>query len=141
MKPLVFFISLIAVCYLSNAQQSDIAKIQTVLTSQLNAWNDGDIPGYMNGYWKNDSLKFIGQNGITRGWKATLERYQKVYSTRELMGHLTFRNLNFAKLSDRYYFVTGSWHLRRNTKDTGGWFSLLFKKINNQWLIIVDHTS
>ena len=32
----------------------------------------------MEGYWKSESLKFYGANGVTYGWDNTLERYQKL---------------------------------------------------------------
>src|SRR5438045_9701022 len=52
--------------------------IRAVLYAQEQAWNAGNIEAFMQGYWKSDSLRFIG-NGITTGWQATLEPYQKSY--------------------------------------------------------------
>jgi hypothetical protein len=38
------------------AQSSDETAIRTVLSTQQAAWNKGDINGFMQGYWKSDSL-------------------------------------------------------------------------------------
>ena len=54
-------------------------EIRKVMQDQENAWNEGDIPGFMEYYWKSDSLVFIGSNGIQNGWQSTLERYQRSY--------------------------------------------------------------
>ena len=56
------------------SQEKDILK---VLHEQQTAWNNGEIENFMNGYWKNDSLLFIGSKGPTYGWQKTLDNYKK----------------------------------------------------------------
>ncbi len=52
------------------SQEKDILK---VLHVQQSAWNNGDIENFMKGYWKDDSLLFIGSKGpkLTVGEKNT----------------------------------------------------------------------
>jgi len=66
---------LLFICISSHAfaQSSDETTIRKILDDQTNAWNRGDIEGFMKGYWKNDSLMFIGKNGINRGWQKNIE--------------------------------------------------------------------
>jgi hypothetical protein len=45
------------------------------------------------------------------------------------------------RLSKEYYHVTGKWFLKRSIGDLSGHFTLLFRKINNKWVIISDHSS
>ena len=52
------------------------AEIRTLLQKQTEAWNRGDVEGFMEGYWKSDSLMFIGKSGITYGWQKTLDNYK-----------------------------------------------------------------
>jgi len=54
-------------------------KIQRVLDDQAAAWNKKDLPGFMKGYLESDELSFFSGNTKIKGWKATLERYQKRY--------------------------------------------------------------
>jgi ketosteroid isomerase-like protein len=123
------------------AQSSDWQQIQEVLNAQSEAWNRGNIEEYMQGYWKSSDLKFIGSNGMTKGWQETLERYQKSYPTTEKMGKLKFEILSHQPLSDDHYLVIGKWNLARKTDELNGHFTLIWKKINNQWVIIADHSS
>jgi hypothetical protein len=95
----------------------------------------------MGGYWRNDSLMFIGKNGPTYGWENTLKNYKKGYPDIEAMGKLDFTLIDVKRLSPEYYSVVGKWHLKRLVGDIGGTFTLLFKKIKRQWLIIQDHSS
>ena len=63
-------------------------EIQQVLSAQQKSWNEGKIEGYMQGYWNNDSLTFVGKKGVTRGWKNTLANYKKSYPDKTAMGKL-----------------------------------------------------
>ena len=96
---------------------------------------------FMKGYWNNDSLAFVGHDGITYGYKNSIDRYKKNYPTTDKMGKLFFSDLKFLRLSADYYFITGKWFLKRTAGDVGGYYTLLFHKINGQWVIINDHTS
>lgn len=123
------------------AQSKEEMAIRSALDYQVQAWNNGDVKSFMQGYWQNDSLLFIGKSGVSHGWQQTLANYQKGYPDKSAMGKLTFELLELRPLSPGYYFVVGKWHLERSIGDVGGHFSLLFKKINGQWFIIADHSS
>ena len=95
----------------------------------------------MSGYWKNDSLMFIGQSGITYGWIQTLANYKLHYPDTIIMGKLKFDIILVKPLSPQYYHVTGKWMLKRSVGDVSGYFTLLFRKIKGTWKIIADHSS
>lgn len=115
--------------------------IRQVMADQEAAWNRADIEAFMEGYWKSDSLTFIGSRGVTHGWQATLDSYKKGYPDAEAMGKLTFTILRLEVLSPESAYVIGQWHLARTKDEVGGHFSLLWKKINGKWVIVADHTS
>lgn len=125
----------------SSAQSKDETIIRNALNEQLNAWNEGDVDRFMLTYSKSDSLMFIGKSGVTYGWQKTLENYKKSYPDTAAMGKLDFNILEVKRLSVQYFFVVGKWHLTRSIGDVGGHFTLLFKKIKNKWVIVVDHSS
>ncbi|MEP6950715.1 MAG: DUF4440 domain-containing protein [Ginsengibacter sp.] len=122
------------------AQTADEAAIRKILSIQEAAWNSANIENFMKGYWVSDSLMFIGKT-VTYGWQKTLDNYKKRYPDTAAMGKLSFDLLEFIPLSPGYYFVVGKWHLQRSIGDIGGYFTLLFRKIQGQWLIIADHSS
>ena len=115
-------------------------EIQKVLDLQVVAWNEGNIDQFMEGYWKSDSLQFIGTEIVT-GWKATLNRYKKTYPNKDAMGSLRFEILNFHKVADDAYLITGKYFLRRKNDSPQGVFTLLFRLIDRKWVIVYDHTS
>src|SRR5687768_10999378 len=71
-------------------KEKDRAAILLLLETQRQEWNKGNIDGYMQGYWKSDSLKFIGKSGITYGWEATRQKYISGFPDKEAMGELFF---------------------------------------------------
>lgn len=116
-------------------------QIKLVMKFQESDWNRGNIPAYMKGYWNSDSLLFIGSKGATYGYSKTLLNYLKSYPTPEKMGQLTFEFITIKIISSTDAFVIGKWQLDRKKDVLKGHFSLLWKKINGEWKIIVDHSS
>ncbi len=128
----------------STTADPDQAAKEEILKSMLKSqdcWNAGDLEGFMHNYWHSDSLKFIGKNGITYGWDATLNRYKASYPDREKQGTLTFDFIHLEKISDDSWFQVGKYTQVRKKDTLSGHFSLLWKKINGQWRIVADHSS
>lgn len=117
------------------------AAIQALLTAQQVAWNKGDIPVFMEGYWNSPELTFVGSKGFTRGWQPLLARYQKTYADRAAMGTLIFSELEIRPLGPEAALVLGRWHLQRQAGNIGGIFTLVFQKFPEGWRIIHDHTT
>jgi len=117
------------------------AAIRAVLDTQRDAWNRGDIEGYMDGYDRSSHTEFVGGDEITRGWQTVLDRYKKKYDSREKMGMLTFTDLEITMLSRDAALVLGRWRLKRTSDEPHGTFSLLFRKTKAGWRIVHDHSS
>lgn len=123
-----------------NPENNDVNDIKLVMNEQETAWNNGDIEGFMNGYWKSDSLMFIGKNGIKYGWQTTLDNYKNSYPDKETMGKLNFEILKL-DVQESSAYMLGKWKILRIKDEIGGYFTLYWKKINGKWLITIDHTS
>ena len=124
-----------------NTAHEDSIMIISLMTKQEKCWNNGDINCFMETYWNSDSLKFIGKSGLTYGWTNTLNNYKKKYPDKSHMVLLSFDIVSVQLLSSTAAFVVGKWHLEREMGDVGGFFSLIWRKIDGQWLIVSDHTS
>jgi ketosteroid isomerase-like protein len=124
------------------SQKVEEDQIHTLLNKQVQSWNCGDLNGFMKGYWESDSLMFIGKKGVTYGYEQTLANYRKNYPDMDQMGELKFDLIKIDLLSSDAAFVIGKWSLKREKAgDVSGHFSLLFKKIKGQWMIVSDHSS
>lgn len=125
----------------TQAQNKAEKAILAVMHAQEIAWNNGDLPGFMEGYWHSDSLTFIGSRGLTRGWQTTLDNYKKSYPDVAAMGKLTFTILKVEQLDRKNAFVIGKWHLKRVKDELSGHYTLLWKKVDGKWVIVADHSS
>ncbi len=143
MKKTLIFLFLLSLLAPLSAQKhaSDVQAIRAVMQTQQDAWNRGDLEAFMQGYWKSDSLRFIGSRGLTYGWQATLDNYKKGYPNRDAMGTLRFDIISVEILSRRSAFVIGKWSLVRKAGDLSGHYTLLWRKIGGKWVIVADHSS
>jgi ketosteroid isomerase-like protein len=57
------------------------------------------------------------------------------------MGKLRFEILRVNPISADAAFLTGKFFLKRTIGDLDGIFTLVFRKIDGQWLCVYDHTS
>lgn len=119
-------------------------EVKILITDKMQAssicWNNGDFEGYMDVYWKSDSMLFMGLNNITYGWQSTIDRYKQNYPTKAHRGTLTYDYKDFIQLSDNCVLLVGSFHLEREIGNAEGNFSLVWKIIDGEWKIILDHT-
>lgn len=127
----------------SPAQESSESQIRAVLANQSKDWNDGDLEGFMEGYWEDPGLTFFSGGTRLSGWQATLDRYRKRYQADGAdMGVLDFSEVDVTSIGEDSALVRGRWRLRRASGEAlGGLFTLIFRRLDGRWRIIHDHTS
>ena len=139
MKKYVLLCLLVLCAFYGLAQERQ--AILNVLETQRQAWNKGDLESYMQGYWKSDSLLFVGKSGPKYGWQTTLDNYRKGYPDKAAMGYFTFNILKVEMVGKGSAFVLGAWHLKRANDNPGGYFTLWLRKIKGEWKVVSDHSS
>ena len=118
------------------------AAVRAVLEAQLAAWNRGDLDGFMDGYWRSDSLAFYSGEQVSRGCQATRERYMRRYKSegRE-MGTLDFELEGVTVEAPDRATVQGEWRLRLATGSPHGTFTLQLRRFPDAgWKIVEDRT-
>jgi beta-aspartyl-peptidase (threonine type) len=125
----------------NNREAKAIAAVRAVLDAQVAAWNRGDIEGFMDGYWRSPETVFVSGDTVTHGWAVVLDRYKKGYDTREKMGTLAFSDLEIKVIGKDTAVALGRWQLTRAKDTPHGRFTLIFRRIQEGWRIIHDHTS
>jgi uncharacterized protein (TIGR02246 family) len=119
------------------------ASITAVLNEQVDAWNSGDLKKFVSSYAPKCTL--VGGNQISETTRAdVLAHYEKKYPSPEARGKLRFSELMVHLLDAETATVTGHFHLERSPSGggpAGGVFSLVFKRIDGSWEIVLDHTS
>jgi ketosteroid isomerase-like protein len=146
-----FLVILVLACggWAAQGQAGDEAAIRAAIAAQAAAWNNADIPTFMQTYEDSPETTFIGSH-VRKGYGPILDSYKKNYTTQEQMGTLTFNDLEVRLLPGscgkaEYAVVTGAFHLERTAKGAAtkddGIFSLVWRKGQHGWKIVLDHTS
>ena len=122
-------------------EDRDKGLILDVIQAQQKAWNEGDIEGFMQGYWQDEALRFASGGTVTRGWRETLARYQTNYDDRAKMGMLEFSELEVEPLASDAAILYGRWALQRADDRPSGLFTLILRKIDGNWRVVSDTTT
>jgi beta-aspartyl-peptidase (threonine type) len=128
----------------SFASTADVAAAaRAVLDAQVEAWNRGDLEGFMAGYWRSPDLVFCSGATVTRGWDETLARYRERYQSQgREMGRLRFDGIEVIALGEDAALARGAWRLTmRDGRQPHGLFTLLLRRLDGSWRIVHDHTS
>ena len=125
-------------CAETSNDSEDIDQIKKILHDQQTSWTNGDIEGFMAGYWESDSLKFYSGAKLSKGWQTTLENYNLRYPSKAHTGKLLFKIADISKINNDAYWVMGEYHLTREVGDAQGTFLIIFKRINGDWKIVAD---
>ncbi|MDB9910424.1 hypothetical protein OAC83_02250 [Flavobacteriales bacterium] len=124
-----------------NQDPNDINAIKKMLSNQQECWNNGDIDGFMQGYWQSEKLIFTSlRHKPAYGWNNTLERYKDSYPTKSSMGELKFQILDLKLISKTTAILKGKWELIREKDNPNGIFWLDIDKFDKDWLITKDST-
>jgi len=139
--PTICYILVATLVCAAEQPSNSVAEIQSVIVAQQDAWNRGDIDGFMNGYARSPSTVFVSQDEVDRGWETVRDRYRAKYSTLAKMGTLSFSEIEVTMLSPDAAGVLGRWRLKRANDEPHGRFTLIFKRLPEGWRIVQDHTS
>lgn len=130
---------------LARTGEPDMASLDlalnAVLQRQVEAWNRGDLQGFLAGYWRSRNLTMSSGGTLTQGFWKIEERYQKRYPDAARMGRLTLEDLDHTLLGPEAVLTRGRWKLARQEQPLQGVFTLVFRQIDGRWKIVHDHTS
>ncbi len=121
-------------------KNKDEKMILAVMREEEETWSKGDIEGYVNLYAPEDSTRMILSKGAAYGKENILAFYKK-YWPREKMGKLILDGEQMERISKKFYYVTGYFHvIYPDGKKIEGRYSSLMKKIKGKWYIYTDHS-
>ncbi len=122
------------------SQTRDEKKILESLRLEEKYWSSGDIDAYVSLYAPDDSTRMILSKGAAYGRDSILAFYKK-YWPKEKMGQLVLDGEQLERLSRKYYYVTGYFHVKTpEGKMINGRYSSLMKKIKGKWYLYTDHS-
>ena len=117
------------------------SEITQLLKDQDQAWNRGDLDGFIAPYDDTGKLVFVS-SVVIRSSKELKDRYEKRYKTGNAdFGKLTFSELKVEELAPGLARAWGKWSVEAKDKTSSGFFTLILQKRDGHWRIIHDHSS
>ncbi|MBI4537988.1 MAG: DUF4440 domain-containing protein [Gemmatimonadetes bacterium] len=116
-----------------------------MLRASAQAWNAGDLDGFLDDYLDSPTSSFAGANGVIRGTGEIRARYERSYwAAGRARESLRFEGLDVRSLGPAHALAIGRYVLYDPVQDSTtnrGYFSLVLERTDAGWKIIHDHTS
>ena len=121
----------------ANHEDETRKALAAVLDRQVQAWNRGDLEGFVSVYA--DDAAFVSPTGLTRGRQAVLERYRKRYPDKAAMGRLSLETVETRLAGAQAASVVARWTLAYPDKPAASGLTLLvLHRSGDRWLIVQD---
>jgi hypothetical protein len=117
-------------------------QILDMLTGQADAWNAGDLDGFMVDYERTPTTSYIGSTGLITGFDAIRERYAPRFLPGAERDSLRFVDLHTRQLDPRFGLATARYVLYRDGQTTStGPFTLVLVNVEGSWKITHDQSA
>lgn len=118
------------------------AGVDRLLTVSAEAWNAGDLDGFLAWYERSPETTFQGSAGLIHGWEAIRDRYAPRFGPGAVRDSLRFEDLETRPLAPGLGLATARYVLMRGDSVTStGVFTLVVRETPQGWRIIHDHSS
>ena len=116
--------------------------VRAVLDSQVGAWNEGDLDGFMDAYWNDEQVLGICDGADVKGWNALYEQYKMAYrGAGKEMGKLALNGVTVEVFGAGAAVASGKWELTTSKGTARGHFTQVLRKFPDGWKITHDHSS
>lgn len=117
-------------------------RVASALEASADAWNRGDLEGFMSVYLQSPRTTYVGSTGLEVGYEAIRQRYAPLFEPGAARDSLAFESLRIRALGDDVAVGTARWVLRDGDEVTGsGPFTLVLQRTEGGWRIVHDHSS
>ena len=96
-------------------QELDVAK---AIVAEQNAWNRGDLDGFMKGFKDSPETVFMGKL-VVEGYAQIEAEFKHNYPTAASMGAMTYSEVEVHALGENFAVCLGKYHLERAKKEGG----------------------
>lgn len=110
--------------------------VRATVMAQAAAWNDGDLAGFMNGFWNSPDFTLISGTTVTKGWSETYKRYREGYGESGDLGRLVYSDVDVKMIAEDTASVVGRFAYRRGAASSAGAMTLVLRRIEGAWRVV-----
>jgi|ERR1700730_8490728 uncharacterized protein (TIGR02246 family) len=127
----------------SSVSEADTQKVHEVLLKMLDRWNDHDIEGHLEAYWKSSELLVVIDSEQFNGWQQLHDSYVNGYPDRNSMGFLQPKRIQVKLLKPDFALALTWWsaYFPSSKQTVVGTSTMNLQKFDDGWKIVASHTS
>ncbi len=143
MRHMTAAVLILAACTVPDAPPADpTATVQQLLESSADAWNRGDLEGFVGDYARDSGTTFMAGGTVQYGFDWIYGNYSGWWDLGDERDSLRFESVAARALGSDHILATARFVLFRGDSVTAsGPFTLVWRRIEGEWKIIHDHTS
>src|ERR1700730_6426412 len=116
-------------------------EIYDEVNRAVEAWNRHDLDGYLESFWRSDSLILVVEGETVRGWDLLSKALHTGYPNPSEMGNLTLDRVQVQMLSSDLALALTWDTVSFPKKKEFGTSTIVMKKLPEGWRVAVMHTS
>lgn len=125
-----------------NDEPSPAEAVPEMLHRSADAWNAGDLSGFLEPYRQGTETTYIGSSGLRQGSGEIRTRYAPLFRPGAERDSLRFVDLRVRQLDGDHALAVGRYVLHREGRRTDtGMFTLVLEEFDEGWRIVHDHSS
>jgi len=113
-----------------------------MLASSAEAWNAGNLSGFIDDYANDPATSFMDGRRPQYGYDWIRSNYAPRFEPEAARDSLRFEDFAARRLGDNHILATARYVLHRDgTVTSTGPFTLILERRDDKWKIIHDHTN
>lgn len=130
-------------CRFEVGEDEDVdVAIESMLARSVEAWNAGDLDGFMASFAEGASTSFMTPDGPVYGRTAIRDGYESAFGPGARRDSLRLEDIEVRLLPPLVGVVTLRYALERDGATTAtGWSTVVVRRVGEGWRIIHDHTN
>ena len=124
-----------------DSNPSDYQQIYSLLVAMADGWNAHDIDRYLAPYSKSPDLLVVIEGEQLKGWADVTSTYHRGYPNPDEMGSLLPERIQIQMVSADVAVALDWWTVILKKGKVLGTSTMVLRKINDSWSIVVMHSS
>lgn len=116
-----------------------VAEIQAVLDDMVEAWNADDLEGHVAAYA--DDATYVTPPRVLTGRAEITASLRGFEQNGELVGTLRFTEVSIRMLGASHALIVGRFTLDGSGGGATGRFTLVARRVGDEWVMLHDHSS
>ena len=127
----------------SSVTKSDSQQVYEVLLKMLDRWNDHDIEGHLDVYWRSPELLVVVDSEQYNGWQQLHDSYINGYPDRNSMGSINPTRIQVKLLRPDLALALTWWSISfpGSHQKVVGNTTMNLQKFADGWKIVAAHSS